>query len=245
MTPDEIAIEEFEKIEKYIQRKMLPEEKSIFEAEIRSNPKLKHTVEENQMLIRAVEIAGFRSNLERIHDKKFGTKVKKPAIRPWLAMAAGIILLIAAGLWLTNSPETEERIFAQYATIDPGLPVPLSGANDYIFQDAMVDYKAGKYDVTIEKWSTILNSDPESNVLNYYIGAAHFNLKKYEDAVPYFRKAADDESSEYEAKAQWYLLLSQLKLKNNEEVLSISPVADSPYREQIEEIQKKLKAGTE
>src|SRR5690554_4709369 len=243
MTPsNKISLDEFERVERYILGEMLAEEKRSFENEMNENPSLKDVVEENRLLIQTIETGALREKLEHIHQKKFGSKPMRKSIITWFAVAAGIAFLIAVGISIIELGSVEEKIFAEYTTTDPGQPVPMSSTDsDYMFQDAMVDYKAGKFDRAINKWSGILTEDPESNILNYYIGSAYFNLEKYSRAVQFFEIAANQETQEFSAKAQWYLILSQLKLKDPESILSTIPIPGSPYSEQIKDIQLKLK----
>lgn len=243
MIPDrKISQIEFERIERYLLGEMLTEEKHSFEIEMKDDPSLQKAVEENRIIIQAIETGGLRENLKSIHQDKFGTRRESRSLIAWLAIAAGIAIFVTVGIWMLDFKSAEEKIFAEYTTPDPGLPVPMSStSNAYYFHDAMVDYKAEKFDSAIQKWSALLNEDPESNVLNYYIGSSYFNLEEYDLAAPFFAEATAQETGEFSAKAQWYLILSQLKLKETDRVLKATPLPESPYSERIKEIQDKLR----
>lgn len=244
MTPDrKISQIEFERIERYLLGEMMAKEKHSFEVDMKNDLILQKAVEENRIIIKAIETGGFRENLKSIHKDKFGSPQKSGLLIRWLAIAAGMAIFVTVGIWALDFGSAEDRIFAEYTTMDPGLPVPMSSttANTYSFHDAMVDYKANKFDSAIQKWSALLIEEPESNVLNYYIGSSYFNLEEYAQAVPFFATAATHETGEFSAKAQWYLILSQLKLKEKDSVLDAKPLPDSPYNDQIKEVQDKLR----
>src|SRR5690606_34600771 len=116
----------------------------------------------------------------------------------WLAIAAGIAALIAVGIWALNFQSETDSLFAQYHTTDPGLPVPMSASEEYIFHDAMVDYKAEKYATAIEKWKALSAETPENTTISYYLGASFFNQEKYNEALPYFEMVMTDSSSKFQ-----------------------------------------------
>ena len=117
----------------------------------------------------------------------------------------------------------------------------MSASVDYTFHDAMVDYKAEKYDKAIEKWTALSAETPDNLTITYYIGASFFNQEKYAEAIPYFEKVMMDSDSKFQAKAQWYTVLSWLKTENTEAINQVVPVADSPFAGKITSIQQELK----
>ncbi|NEN24458.1 hypothetical protein G3O08_13180 [Cryomorpha ignava] len=234
-----ISPEDFGRIENYLQGKMMVLEKQEFEAELKNNQELQEEVAIQKELQLSIEAGGLKESLNDIHNTVIlETKSSK---NNWFAIAAGIAALIAISVWALNFQSNNDALFAQYSTVDPGLPVPMSASADYSFHDAMVDYKAEKYDKSIEKWTVLSAENPKNLTITYYLGASFFNQEKYIEALPYFEKVMLENSSKFQAKAQWYAVLSWLKTENTEAIKKVSPVSESPFAEKINSIQQKLK----
>lgn len=232
--------EAFERIERYLTGKMDAAEKAGFEKEVNQDASLRAAVDEQRTLIRAVETGAMKESLNDIHAETIGVQTKSTSVKNWVAIAAGFAVLVLFGVWILNRQPLSEKLFAEYTTTDPGLPVPMSASDSYNFHDAMVDYKAGKYTKAIGKWKSQLEENPGSAKVSYYIAAAYFNQEKYHEALEYFKQSSAQPGSDFRAKAQWYSVLSNLKLDRKEAVLNTTPLPDSPYREKIESIQQKL-----
>lgn len=238
----EISQEEFERIEKYLLDIMDVQEKAAFENELQSNMRLKIATEEYLEVINAIEVGAFKEDLEKIHGKTIGHKPKSNSMLSWLLIAAGIALIIGIGLWFFDTAPTHEKLFAAYTIKDPGLPVPMTGStSNYDFYDAMVDYKAGKYELAIEKWSDLLSDFEDQQLLKYYIASAHFNLGDYRKAVTLFAEAETETNNTYTYKSQWYSVLAYLKLDDTDSIMAVQPYAESPYADDIEKIKSQLK----
>lgn len=237
----DISPEKFERIERFLLGKMETNERHIFESELETNPELRTEMEALSEMIRAIEIGGLKESLDDIHTKTISKNESSSSRKNWFAIAAGLAAIISVSIWAMNHQSTNDSLFAQYTTTDPGLPVPMSASANYTFHDAMVDYKAEKYDKAIEKWTALLGDNEMNNPLNFYIGAANFNQGKYAEALPWFEKTLNDSSSSFHAKAQWYIVLSQLKLDETQKVLATVSLPDSPYKDRIEAIQLELK----
>ena len=237
----DITQEEFERIEQYLLGNMSDSEKEVFETELRANKRLRDATADLLEVINAVEVGEFKNDLEEIHQKTIGVKPKSNSFLSWLAIAAGIALLMGVGMWLFDSAPSHEKLFAEYVTKDPGLPVPMTASTDnYLFHDAMVDYKAGKYEAAIEKWDKLKGDFERPKVLSYYLGSAYFNLGNYTDAVSLFAEAQTQPVDEYNYKAQWYTILSLLKTNDLEAILETAVLEGSPYGKRIQEIKHTL-----
>ena len=230
--------EYFERIENYLSGSMSPEELEKFESEISANPELANDVNSQKELQLAVELGALKEDLHTIHNE-LKSNGQRTSFN-WLAIAAGIAVLFTIGVYFLQDDDPAEELFATYSTVDPGLPVPMSSTTHYLFYDAMVDYKSEKYEVAIEKWKGIERAEPKNDTLNFYLGAAHFNLGDYEKALTYFTKVNTENQGTIANKAQWYTVLALLKTGNKEAVLSLTPGDTSRYRSDILQIQKEL-----
>lgn len=227
---------EFERIEAYLLDQLNEEDRNSFEKELETNVALKSEVEMQRKMMLAVETSELRNHLNTIHHKL----ISRRNLTRWLAIAASIAILTTVSFWLINTPDKIEKVFAANMTIDPGLPVPMSATNNYIFYDAMVDYKSGKYEFSINKWEPLLDQNTENDTLNYYLGAANFNSKNYQKAIPFFTVVAQQENSTFFGKSEWYLALSFLATEDIDRLQALAQNSRSDYASRINELIQKL-----
>ncbi len=239
-TNNTLPPEEFTKTENYLLGNMTIAERKDFEVELETNSVMQEELAMQKELQLSIEAGGLKESLHAIHEKVIAKRSSSKK-NYWLAIAAGIAALVAVSVWTLNQKTPEDALFAQYASIDPGQPVPMSATADYSFHDAMVDYKAEKYDKAIEKWTVLATENPENKTLTYYLGASYFNQEKYNKALPYFEEVMVIEDSRFQAKAQWYAVLTWLKTENDAEILAITPLPKSEFSDKIKDIQQKLR----
>ncbi len=228
----------FERISAFLTNKMQAEERAVFEDETRTDKALQEELGVQTELQLAIELGGIEDTLHQIHAKNFDSQSSKKS--NWFSIAASIAAVIAFGIWFANQSGPRETLFAEYATYEPGLPVPMSSTSQYRFYDAMVDYKSEKYSLAMEKWKGILIEKPQNDTLNYFIGSALFNLEKYEESLPYFATTEQDLKSGFKNKAQWYSVLIHLQLANDAAIKNLTPYTDSEFATKIIAIQKNL-----
>jgi tetratricopeptide (TPR) repeat protein len=232
----ELTQAQFERIEAYLQQNLTEEENLQFKKELASNEALQKEVEIQRNLMLAVEAGALKSKMDAIHRKLFRSR----SITVWMAVAASIILLVAVGIWLINRPDPAERLYAESFTADPGLPVPMSATDDYLFYDAMVDYKSGKYSLAESKWSTLLIESPVNDTLLYYIGMCNVNDGNHDKAIPYLEKVIQLGSISFSGKSEWYLALCYLKLEDLEGLEKLAKESESDYSQKIRQLTKEL-----
>lgn len=233
---ENISLDDFERIEAYLLNKLPEKERFTFREEMSGKPALKQEVEIQRELMLAVETGEMKNRLNTIHQKV----ISKISLTRWLAVAASVTILVAVGIWMINKPDKTEQLFAANLTIEPGLPVPMSATNNYDFYDAMVDYKSGKYELAISKWEPILNANPGNDTLIYFVGVAKFNLENYQEAIPYFEKVTQLNTSSFYSKGEWYLALSYLIQKDFDGLKSLASESQSDYADRIKQLNQKL-----
>lgn len=232
----ELSQEQFEKIEAYLLGELSEEELAAFEAEAKSDPMLEAEIARQRQLQEAVEIGAMKEQLDSFHENTQKVSAPKKSTFRWWAVAAVFVGLLATAYFLFFSKSESEKLYARYHSIDPGLPTPMSATDNYVFYDAMVDYKNEKYKLSIEKWETLLNENPKNDTLNYYLGSAHFADKEHRKAQPYFSTVSQFNESVFHEKAEWYLALTFLSLEEFEKLDSLSGVASGKHSDKIREI---------
>ena len=222
--------EEFERIERYLTRKMDEGEKLNFEAAVKTDDNLSRQVEEVRVLFQAVEEQSLRNKLEDFHEElssghpqlKSKESIEKSSFNiKYLAIAASLALLMGFGYWLLfGQMSADEKLFAQYFKPDPGLITPMSTTSDYEFYRGMVDYKQGNYDMAIARWNTLIEQNPENDTLNYFLGVSYLAQDENEKALAYLAKAVTYPNSIFVNESWYYLGLINLKEGKTKDAIS-------------------------
>lgn len=232
----ELSEKDFDRVERFLLGEMSETESREFRKEINENPKLRKMVEEHGDLMAAIKAEGLKHDLEDIHHELYDAKPKSNKFLIW-SLAASFAVIIGMAFWYFNQDAND--LSSQYAYTDPGLPVPMSATESYAFHDAMVDYKTEDYDKAISKWEKLLEENPANDTLQYFIGAANFNNENWNEAESRLRDIADSPST-FRHKAQYMLLLIELKKGNREAILNYEIPEDSPFKDQIKSLQDAL-----
>jgi len=242
MEQEKIDQKFFERIEAYLDQRMDREERVAFEIKIKAEPELAEEVRLQSTLRDSIASGAFQDNLDEIHAELFPNQVTNKApggVSLW-KIAAGVAFILGIGALFYTSESAHEKLYADYATTDPGLPVTMGVTDEYTFSDGMVSYKEGNYRVALKTWESITSNDIASDKLSYYKACAHFNLEEYEQALPYLTSLVNDPQSDFHDKAVWYACLSYLQLQDDQQIQSLSPSEVSPYYDRIEAIKQEL-----
>jgi len=229
MKKQNLSQEEFELIERYLDGSMNSKEHSAFEESSKMDARLSQNVEEVRLLLQAVEEQSLQNKLDNFHkeiiSENDGSKLVEPIKRLSFSfknftIAASLALLMGLSYWLLfEQKSTDEKLFAQYFQVDPGLVTPMSTTSNYEFYRGMVDYKQGKYDLAIERWNPLLTQKPENDTLNYFIGISYLAKDDGEKAIEFLSKAINSPSSIFKDEAWYYLGLIKLKESKTEEAI--------------------------
>ncbi len=238
----DIPLHLFEKLEAYALRKMSAEETLDFEALLAKDPDLVRQLEFVRAATEMVQQESLRADMQEWHK----TLPRKNAISGlqglWWSLAAGFALLLGLGWWYTEQSGSgmAAELYNSHYFSDPGLPVPMSAAAElqYQFYDAMVDYKSGKYQLSIQKWTALEVDDTASDTLRYYLGAAHMEQQNFALAEQYFTEVLRDGTSPFADKARLYRALCWVKLDKAEHIIHMDIPEQVAYRDALIEIRK-------
>ena len=209
----------FERIEKYLLGNISATEKIAFEQEMAQNTALKNEVKLQRDLIAGMQVqASMEENIEievptaDLAQKSFDNsrKIHRLFI-PLLGVAAGIVLVAVVGYFWINSTQD---YFTQYYEADPGLPTTMGVADNYDFQDAMVDYKMEDYQKAKEKWQKLTEINSSNDTLNYYLAMADLNLNNFEKSFQNLDEIPT--TSAFYVDALWYQALIAIRQKDND-----------------------------
>lgn len=242
MNQNPIDRNRFEAIEAYVLGNMSAMEREAFELEMTKDDALRAEVHLQRENTLAVELGGMERMLRSVGAEHAGHAAKaNGGWTQYLKYAAVVAIVLSGAFWMLTRPSTNERLFAEHYTADPGLPVAMSATDDHAFQDAMVAYKLGDYAEARGKWSSLLRSQPTNDTLRYYIASAALAMNDVVAAIPLLEGVAADPASTFSDKAQWYLFLTYLKVGDNAKAKTMR-FDDAPaYGEQVRAIQAELK----
>lgn len=158
----------------------------------------------------AVEARGLRQHLSEVLPAAPTPVRRLPVRRGWLAIAASLLVLVAAGLWWLNRP-TVPPLYAEYEYIDPGLPVLMSQSEDYELYDALTYYGEGNYTVAAEKLRQLTGTALDGDTLRYYLGASLLYQGNPAAAQVEFDRILSGTDSTFIPRAQWLAVLTALR----------------------------------
>jgi predicted Zn-dependent protease len=180
----------------------------------------KTKVEDIKIMLLGIENQSLKTQLDELHKDIPKTKVKESQDKKvrylyYSKFAAAAAIIIAIGsIWFFSTPKNE-KLYAKYFKLDPGLPTTMSTTNNFDFYDGMVKYKHGDYKIAIEKWKVISEKQPENDTLNYFLGVALMVDKNTSDAIPFLERSVEAEDEFiFLNDAYYYLGLAYLKEGN-------------------------------
>ncbi|MFB6341678.1 tol-pal system YbgF family protein [Saccharicrinis sp. FJH62] len=236
--PHNISQAEFERLESYILNRMDQDEKTKLEAELQHDPVLMEKYTEIRQLMECIEEVEIREKMDQFHEEiernqKNGRTKKLFLFSRAFAVAASVIILLVLLVYLFMRPDRNQRLYAGFYQPDPGLVTAMSSSSDYEFDRAMVDFKIGNYKAAIKRWEPLLESRPESDTLNYFIGSAYLAENDAASAIPKFKKVAQNPKSDFRNDANWYLALAYLLNDENDKAKEILKQTSHPRKDEL------------
>lgn len=236
--------ERFEALEAYHLGTMVGNERERFEEELQADAQLREELEAMRENVLAIELGAFSRTLKFVGaDVAMGRTTSGGGSGPWygyLKYAAIIAVVLGVAAWFAMQPNINDRLYAQYHTTDPGLPVPMSALDDAAFHDAMVSFKEEAYVDALTKWSALLKDRPTSDTLRYFVAQAALESGDPEAAIPLLEGLAAESASIFHTKAQWTLFLIAVRLDDRELLARTGLDQDPIYGEQVRMIRAEL-----
>ena len=234
-----ITIEEWEQIEAYLNGSLPAETFTIFEQQLQNDSHFAAKVTHVKLSLLTVEEAGLRADLEDFHQRLQQQPVvsiqsrKTNNIKRWLAIAAVFLVIAVTSVLYLQQGSTDEKLFSKFYKPDPGLSTTMSQTDNYAFEKAMVDYKTKQYAKALESWQALLNSNPGSDTLQYFIASAYLAMDETKKAIPYFEKVTAHPGSEFLSDARWYLGLALIKEGRAAEGKKLIELTDKPEKSEL------------
>ncbi len=204
-------------IDRYVNEQMEANELADFEQRMRENLALAESVHLHRDVQKGMEyyfLQGLKQDLIQSDAKK-----PKSKLRTYLAIAASVLLLAAAGvtyyLEYGRSPET---LFTAYFEPYPNIIAPVQrSASGQEAEQAMQFYEAGQYAQAITVLDGLISQQSEKAGLIFYRGVSYLGSGQSEQAVRDFQTVIQAEDQPFLQASHWYLGLSYLKMGNTAE----------------------------
>ena len=229
-----ISTEEFERIERFLNGEMPEAEAVAFEQQLSTDKTLQSNTQEIKLLLLGIQEQSLKEQLNS-YDVAAGKPTGKLiSIRRRLMIAASIIIILGLGTWaLLLNNTSSKNIYSRFYKPDPGLATSMGTADNYDFEKAMVEYKNNEYDKAIVAWNSLLKQKPSNDSLQYFIGAAYQANGDDDNAIKHLRPVADNGQSAFNKDACWYLGLSYLRKKENQQAIGYIQRSEHPQKDNI------------
>lgn len=201
--------EQLEQAIKFLNGMMKQEEAQRFQASLDNNPELKAIVEEYETVAEAVDWLQYESLRTQMQD--IATKKAKYLVfrKPWLAVAAGILFIIFAGLltisniWYTNSALASSYYEA------PNFSTYRSGTTN--FDVAKLAFENGDFEGVI---AALSNENNLSGAKTFLLAHAYLGSGDYDMAIARFQLLMESKDERFLDSARWYAAISYLHNDN-------------------------------
>ncbi len=212
-----------ELINAYLDGKLSPEDKRLFEQLLDEQPEYKKLLEEHRQFKIAVTLEE-RSKikdflLEVDQDQKSKTQ-PGTGWKSWLfsGVAACVIVLGGLFLWTNLSMTPGQKIYKSYYEAYPNLIAPTvrgeSQAN--LKSDAFLAFDNQEYEKAAVLFEN-LRQEPNSEYAVFYLGICQLELGRPEKAIPLFQQVQEDAANPDKITANWYEALGYFQLNKLEE----------------------------
>ncbi len=166
-------------------------------------------------------------------------------LKKWYLIAATISMVLIATIswWRMTSPESSEGLYAGYYEPYPDI-ITSRGSGDELLNEGLFSYESGAYEQATIYLKNYLVTDKENKEVLFYLGQAYLANDEPANALEIFKSLEQESEFSLKQANQWYLALTQLKLKNKESAKDILQLiirnTNHAYREKSEILKEKL-----
>ncbi len=213
--------EEFDLLEKFIEKDLSSEEMISVKKLIASNKSLSKElqlrIDVNKALMEK-DVMKLRSDLKIIYaefERSQSGKVQHLISRNWHLAAASIAVLIMVGSFLLSNLNrlSTDRIYEKYYTTEDAVITSRSGNFENSQLNIAVDkFQNNEFIEAIE----LLSPFKENHLAQYYLGLSFMETKQFSNANKSFKKILEQKDNIFIEQAKWYKALCLLKLNDKE-----------------------------
>jgi TolA-binding protein len=215
---------------KYLNGELTGDEKLAYETELSTNKdaqKTKKLIEEIYAALKNEEHIKLIENLEMAkntykNEEESGRVENKPQRNLFLGkkflLAAGVALLLAISslVYIYNSGNTNDKIFASYyfKYESDVITRSINNTSEELII-AIQLYDRGNYNEAITKLDGILKKDYSNAPAHFFLGVSYIETKEYGKAIESLKNVIKLNDSAFNEHASWYLALCFIKTNQN------------------------------
>lgn len=221
-----INSQEWDLIETYLETKTISGQETYYSANLAEISNIEEKILHVQKIHEEIEDSIRQSKIKEFHEripasKKLKTskikRLKKSNNKTlWFSMAA-ILVVIFGLIWMMDSKNSPEHLFAIHFKPDPGLRTVMGTKSDYNFYEGMVAYKRKEYAEAINTWQQLLAEKQDNDTLKYFLGVAFLAQGNADKSLEYLEPAKNFSQGVFKEDAAHYTALAKIKLGNIEE----------------------------
>lgn len=204
-----------ELIERFYKKELGESELLEFNKRLESDDAFSQLVNDYKLLFEGIETVGMKAQIDEFHKEIEPAELPKKSSWKNLGIAASVIFLLGLSTFLLFNETKEEKLYAKYFKVDPGLPTLMGESDQYQFYNGMVSYKQGKFDEALTIWKTLDTKEISQDTLNYFKGVAFLANGQVDEAIKSLSITTEIASS-FKKEAHYYLALAYLKSENVE-----------------------------
>lgn len=212
---------DFQLIEDAIRGQLSPEKDRAFKLRMESDPEFKRQYEEVDLMIRSIKsVAAERMIRDASRSSSPGGRsISWPTARV-VALAASILLVLAAGIWLLNrqSDDLAGQFYTPYAELS--ISQPRGGQTLYEIKVRALDYyRLHQVAAALQTLDSAFAIDPTDEESLMLTGLCRLEESSYKKALEAFQKIADFQGQG--PALQWYTALAHVGLGQHEEARAL------------------------
>lgn len=231
------------RIDRYLSGAMSSSERQAFEQELTTNAELREQVQLQRSMQQFLQHKEERQELQQKLTQTGGDffQIRQARPRLWVRWAAGSAAAAAVVLLVVWQFLLQPSLYDTYADFPPLTLTEKSADTPVDWSQTEAAFNGGDYATAAEQLAQYLQTYPDDQQAQLYLGIARMELGQAEEANELFRQLADA-SADIRPYAIWYRALNYLKADKKDNcraVLEAIPQA-SPFYEEAQELLGKL-----
>ncbi len=208
----------FEHIEKYLEGKLDPKERTLFEERLKTDPGFAAKVEDYKLAVKSVESYGeqkLKARLKEIHKEEIkpARKFGRPELLKLAAIFVGLIIVSAPLIYnyLLKGPDYQALYEENFNPFPDILSQRGADNNSQILSEALSYYKNADYQNAAALFNALQKQQIRNReLIRLYAGISYLGNKEFEIAEMIFDEMITEHDNPFAGQARWYLSLSLL-----------------------------------
>jgi FimV-like protein len=184
----------------YAGNRLSTEKLKEFEMRLEADQEFKKEFDEYIQIVNGIKEFERERLKEIMKDRKIRFINREPRnkiIYRAVAAAAIILILLVPAYIVYRTTTFTTRLTAEFYIKDPGLPVTMGASNNQLLGKAMIEYKDGNFQKSLDILNKLLVQNPANDTLNYYAGICNYELNNNTKAAEQFLRISSNESVFY------------------------------------------------